>query len=82
MTREDELIQELRRAHAELARLSTGFDAARQRRREAVTELRGMGRSLKWIAGQIGVTAQAVDSSLKHTGPGDPGRVLSPPPGT
>lgn len=66
MPSEEELVRELRAAHADQERLDSELAAARQRRREAAAGLRGLGRSMSWIAGQIGVTQQAVDGFLKY----------------
>jgi hypothetical protein len=63
---EDELVRELRAAHADQERLDAELAAARQRRREAAAGLRSLGRSMNWIARQIGVTQQAVDGFLKY----------------
>jgi len=66
MPSEDELVRDLRAAHADQERLDAELAAARQRRREAAAGLRGLGKSMNWIAGQIGVTQQAVDGFLKY----------------
>lgn len=66
MPSEEKLVRELRAAHADQERLDAELAAARQRRREAAAGLRSLGRSMNWIAGQIGVTQQAVDGFLKY----------------
>lgn len=66
MPSEEELVRELQAAHADQERLDAELAAARQRRREAAAGLRNLGRSMNWIAGQIGVTQQAVDGFLKY----------------
>jgi hypothetical protein len=66
MPSEEELVRELRAAHADQECLDAELAAARQRRREAAAGLRSLGRSMNWIAGQIGVTQQAVDGFLKY----------------
>lgn len=66
MPSEEELVQELRAAHADQERLDAELAAARQRRREAAAGLRSLGKTMSWIAGQIGVTQQAVDGFLKY----------------
>ncbi len=63
---ENELVRELQAAHADQERATAELAAARQRRREAATGLRNRGRSMSWIASQIGVTQQAVDGFLKY----------------
>jgi hypothetical protein len=66
MPSEEELVRELQAAHADQERLDSELAAARQRRREAAAGLRSLGRSMNWIASQIGVTQQAVDGFLKY----------------
>jgi hypothetical protein len=66
MPSEEELVRELQAAHADQERLDAELAAARQRRREAAAGLRSLGRSMNWIASQIGVTQQAVDGFLKY----------------
>ena len=66
MLSEEELVRELRAAHADQERLAAELVAARQRRREAAAGLRDLRRPMSWIADQIGVTQQAVDGFLKY----------------
>ena len=63
---EEELVRELRAAHADQKRAAAEGAAARQRRREAAEGLRALGRPMSWIADQIGVTQQAVDGFMKY----------------
>ena len=66
MDDEARALDELLAAHADLERLTTEAGVARQRRRDAARRLLGFGRGTSWIARQLGVTAQAVDSFLRY----------------
>jgi len=66
VTREDDLVRALRKAHADQDRAAAELADARQRRREAAAGLRSLGKSMSWIAAKIGVTQQAVDGFLKY----------------
>ncbi|MBO0879684.1 MAG: LuxR family transcriptional regulator [Mycobacterium sp.] len=66
--REDEearLVAELRAAHEDIPRRQADLVEARQRRRDAAVKLRESGRSYAWIGEQIGVSAQAIEGSVK-----------------
>lgn len=53
-------------AHDDIDRLDRELQAARERRRDAARRLIDQGRSQAWIAGQLGISRQAVDSFLKY----------------
>ncbi len=61
-----EAVDELLAAHADMERLSEDLAEARERRRIAAQRLVEMGARQTWIAAQLGVTPQAVDSFLKY----------------
>lgn len=61
----DDALVELIRAHADLQRLNAESANARQRRRQAARRLVDVGFGPTWIAEQLGVTKQAVDSFLR-----------------
>lgn len=73
---ERDALDELVRAHADLERLTGEITDARERRRQAAGRLVEIGRGTTWIAGQLGVTKQAVDGFLKYKE-----RKVTPPPG-
>lgn len=58
-------LHELVAAHADMERLTADLGAARERRRSAARQLLEMGHGTSWIARQLDVTPQAVDSFLK-----------------
>ncbi len=58
-------VHELVTAHADMERLTADLGAARERRRNAARQLIEMGHGTSWIARQLDVTPQAVDSFLK-----------------
>ncbi|WP_194838898.1 hypothetical protein, partial [Nocardia sp. XZ_19_369] len=53
-------------AHAETARLDAELAAARARRRDAAHKLVARGYKPSWIARELGVSPQAVDSFLNY----------------
>jgi hypothetical protein len=59
-------LAELVRAHADLERLTEEIADVRERRRRAARRLIDSGHGTTWIAGQLGVTKQAVDGFLKY----------------
>jgi len=59
-------VDELLAAHADMERLSEDLAEARERRRIAAQRLVELGARQTWIAAQLGVTPQAVDSFLKY----------------
>lgn len=59
-------VEELRRAHAELVRLTGELAEARERRRQSARRLVEAGYGPSWIAQQLGVTRQAVDGFLRY----------------
>lgn len=59
-------VDELLAAHADMERLSEDLAEARERRRIAAQRLVELGARQTWIAEQLGVTPQAVDSFLKY----------------
>lgn len=63
---ESRALKQLLAAHADLQRLTAEMAAARQRRRDAAAALTALGRGQTWIAAQLGVSPQAVDSFLKY----------------
>lgn len=63
---EDGAVEELRRAHAELVRLTGELAEARERRRQSARRLVEAGYGPSWIAQQLGVTRQAVDGFLRY----------------
>jgi DNA-binding transcriptional regulator LsrR (DeoR family) len=63
---EDDALDDLVRAHADLQRLTDEITDARERRRRAAQRLIESGRGLAWIAERLGVTRQAVDGFLKY----------------
>jgi hypothetical protein len=63
---ENSAVAELLAAHTDIARLTGALGDARERRRAAARRLIQLGRGTSWIAQQLGVTPQAVDSFLKY----------------
>ena len=63
---ENSAVAELLAAHADIARLTVALADARERRRAAARRLIELGRGISWIARQLEVTPQAVDSFLKY----------------
>lgn len=63
---EAQALAELIRAHSDLKRLNAESADARERRRQAARRLVEAGHGPTWIAGQLGVTKQAVDGFLKY----------------
>lgn len=63
---ESDALAELVRAHTDLERLTEETADARERRRQAARRLVELGHGTTWIAGQLGVTKQAVDGFLKY----------------
>jgi hypothetical protein len=63
---EDDAVDALLTAHADMARLTVELADARERRRAAARQLVELGRGTSWIAARLGVTPQAVDGFLKY----------------
>ena len=63
---EDDAVEALLTAHADMARLTVELADARERRRAAARQLVELGRGTSWIAARLGVTPQAVDGFLKY----------------
>ncbi|MFN6549083.1 LuxR family transcriptional regulator [Mycolicibacterium septicum] len=63
---EQDAVDALLSAHADMARLTVELAAARERRRDAARQLVELGRGSSWIAARLGVTPQAVDGFLKY----------------
>lgn len=63
---EGDALEELVRAHNDLERLTDEIADARERRRTAARCLIDAGHGTTWIAGQLGVTKQAVDGFVKY----------------
>lgn len=59
-------VHELVAAHTDMERLTADLAAARERRRAAARRLIDLGRGTSWIARQLDVSPQAVDSFLRH----------------
>lgn len=65
-TTEAKALASLKAAHDDIDRLDRQLQAARERRRDAARRLVDQGRSLAWIADQLDISRQAVDSFLKY----------------
>ena len=63
---EDDAVEALLTAHADMARLTVELAEARERRRTAARQLVELGRGTSWLAARLGVTPQAVDGFLKY----------------
>ena len=63
---EDDAVEALLTAHADMARLTIELADARERRRAAARQLVDLGRGTSWIAARLGVTPQAVDGFLRY----------------
>ena len=63
---EDDAVEALLTAHADMARLTVELADARERRRAAARQLVELGRGTSWIAARLGVTPQAVDGFLRY----------------
>ncbi|MCT7371938.1 LuxR family transcriptional regulator [Mycolicibacterium llatzerense] len=63
---EAKALAKLKEAHDDIDRLDRELAAARERRRDAARRLIDQGRSLSWIADQLHISRQAVDSFLKY----------------
>jgi antirestriction protein ArdC len=63
---ETSAVHELVTAHADMERLTADLSAARERRRAAARRLIELGHGTSWIARQLDVSPQAVDSFLKY----------------
>ncbi len=63
---EDDAVDALLTAHADMARLTVELADARERRRAAARQLVELGRGTSWIAARLGVTPQAVDGFLRY----------------
>ena len=63
---EDDAVEALLTAHADMARLTIELADARERRRAAGRQIVCLGQGAPWIAARLGVTPQAVDGFLRY----------------
>lgn len=63
---ETKTLAKLKQAHDDIDRLDRELQAARERRRDAARRLIDQCHTLTWIAGQLDITRQGVDSFLKY----------------
>ena len=63
---EDDAVEALLTAHADMARLTIELADARERRRAPGRQHGGLGRGNTWLAPAVGVSPQAVDGFLRY----------------
>ena len=63
---EDDAVEALLTAHADMARLTIELADARERRRAAARQRVDRGRGTSWVAARRGVAPQAVDGFLRY----------------